>query len=326
MSITLADVAADAGVTVTTVSRVLNNRGAISESTRSKVRESIQKLGYIPNEAARSLGNKRTNVIGVIVPSIANPFFSELVDKMEIYAFRKGYRIQLCNSYRQPDKEKEYISLLKANKVAGIVISSRTPGIENDLNGNFPVVSLERVINENTSAVVCDNYEGARIATQHLIDCGCRRLGSFLVRSDVAMAADKRIDAFQDVCRTNRIPCHVFEAKEEQFQFMCFEEFCSSVLEQRPDIDGYFACGDITAIQLLAACQKKGLRVPEEIRIVGFDDLPMASWVCPPITTIRQPIEKMSRLAVDAILQYDPAHFIPTQSVLEVSLVRRGTT
>lgn len=326
MGVTLTDVAAEAGVTVTTVSRVLNNRGAISDKTRLRVQDAMRKLGYIPNEAARSLGNKRTNVIGVIVPSIANPFFSALVDHLEVCAFRKGYRIQLCNSYRQEEKEREYISLLKANKVAGIIISSRTAGIEAYLNDSFPVVSFERIIGPNTSAVVCDNYEGAKIATQHLIDCGCRRLGSFLVRSGVTMAADKRIDAFRDVCTENRIPFKVFQAEEEQFQFMHFETFCDDVIAQNPEIDGYFTCGDVTAIQMLSACRRRGLQIPEQIRIVGFDDIPMASWVFPPITTIRQPIEQMSRLAIEAIDQYDPDHFIPTQSVLSVSLVRRGTT
>lgn len=326
MGVTLVDVAAEAGVTVTTVSRVLNNRGSISDATRSKVNDAIRRLGYIPNEAARSLSNKRTNVIGVIVPSIANPFFSELVDHLEVYAFTKGYRIQLCNSYRQEEKEREYISLLRANKVAGIIISSRTAGIEKYLTGKFPVVSFERVINSNTSAVVCDNYEGARLATQHLIDCGCQKLGSFLVKSSVAMAAEKRIDGFRAVCEKNRIPYRIFEAEEEQFQFMRFRDFCASTVESNPDVDGYFTCGDVAAIQLISVCQSKGLDVPGKIKIVGFDDIAMASWIHPGLTTIHQPMEQMSRFAVDAIEQYDPEHFIPTQSVLSVSLIKRDST
>ena len=323
MKATLKDVAAEAGVTVTTVSRVLNNRGPISEKTRRKVYDAINKLDYRPNEAARSLGKKRTNVIGVIVPSIANPFFSELVNHLEAYAFSKGYHIELCNSYHEEYKEKEYLSLLQENRVAGIIISSRTEDIGKYLTDRLPVVSFERIINETTAAVTCDNYEGGKLATEHLLHCGCKHLAAFQIKSGVPMSADKRIDAFRDTCKANGIEFKVFQATESQFQSMRFQDFSMEILKKQKGIDGFFIPGDVAAIQFITACQKCGIRVPDEIQVVGFDDISMATWVHPQLTTIHQPIEQMSKIAVNTIIDFDPNSFIPLRSVIPVSLIER---
>ena len=157
---TIKDVALHAGVTVTTVSRVLNNRGYISEKTRQKVYESMRALNYQPNELARALYKKQSKVVGVVVPSLLHPYFSACVHYLEKYAARQGYKIMVCNSKRERKSEIEYIEMLKSNKVAGIVLCTRTGELADILDDSLPVVTLERSISDKIPAIMCDNYQG----------------------------------------------------------------------------------------------------------------------------------------------------------------------
>lgn len=176
---TLKDVAAKAGVTVTTVSRMLNNRGYISQQTREKVLAAMKELDYHPNELARSLTKRHTNIIGIIVPSVAHPFFSQAVNELEMAASASGYKTLLCNSFHQAYKEMEYLDMLRAHKVAGVVLCSRTQDIGGHLESGLPIVTFERSDAGNVSSVSCDNFQGGVLATEHLIARGCRCLLHF---------------------------------------------------------------------------------------------------------------------------------------------------
>lgn len=323
---TLKDVAELAGVTVTTVSRVLNNRGYISDKTRQAVYEAMKRLDYRPNELARSLSKRRTNVIGVIVPSVAHPYFCRVVSFLEQEAARHGYKIMLCNSFHQREKEIEYIDMLKSNKVAAIVLCSRTPDIGAYLDMSLPVVTYERTEEGNVSAVSCDNYQGGTLATRHLIGKGCRRLAHISGSSEVHMPADQRCAAFLDVCREYNLTGKVFDTAEAQFLSMDYGAFLDRILMENPELDGVFASSDVIAAQLVQACARCGRRVPEDIKVVGFDDVDIAALTTPPITTIRQPVEQMCSFAVRTILQQLEQGCTAVKTVLGVTLVERGTT
>ncbi len=325
MATTQKDVAAKAGVTVTTVSRVLNNHGHISKKTKKKVYQAIAELNYHPNEAARSLIKEHTNIIGVIVPTVKNPFFAEIVEYLEEYAFKQQHKIMLCNSYHQKDKEIEYIEMLKSNKVAGIFISSRTSGIEQYLTSNMPIVSFERVINDQISSVACDNYQGGVLATKCLIECGCKNICHIGGVSGLNMPADERCRAFLDECKKAGVHSHVFGTEESQFQSMDYSNWLNQLLTQNPDIDGVFASSDIIAAQLIDVCTKRGIRIPDDMKIVGYDDTIISSLVTPRITTIHQPLEQMCRSAINTILQDKNEENLPTRSVFGVTLIRRET-
>ena len=323
---TLKDVADLAGITVTTVSRVLNNRGYISEKTRQKVYAAMKELDYRPNELARSLSKRRTNMIGVIVPSVAHPFFSKVVHYLELTAAHHGYKILLCNSFHQREKESEYIDMLKSNKVAGIVLCSRTPDIEELLDIHLPVVAMERAVSGNVTAVSCDNYQGGVLATRHLIERGCRHLAHISGSLDVRMPADARCTAFQDVCREQLLPAKVFDTVEAQFYSMDYGAFLDNIFRENPDLDGIFASSDIIAAQVVQACARCGRRVPEDVKVVGFDDVDVASLITPPLTTNRQPVEQMCDLAIRSILRQINEGASAVKTVLGVTLVVRGTT
>jgi LacI family sucrose operon transcriptional repressor len=327
MPITLKDVAARAGVTVTTVSRVINNRGPISEKTREKVYRVMRELNYQPNEAARSLAKKQTKIIGVIVPSVKNPFFAEVVEHLEYYASRKQYKIMLCNSYHQKEKEIEYIEMLKTNKVAGIIISSRTEGIEEYLGTNMPVVSFERVISNDISAVACDNYMGGVLATQCLLDSGCKYVGHIGGTLNVRMIADERRRGFVDVCEQAGVDYEAFMTEESQFETMNYTEFLENLLTNHPKMDGIFASSDIIAAELIYACTRRGIKIPQDMKIVGFDDINVATLVTPHITTVHQPLQQMCSAAIDKILDMkEKKNYLPSRTTLSVTLCKRETT
>ena len=202
---TIKDIAARAGVTATTVSRVINNRGYISEETRKKVTQAMQEMNYQPNELARSLAKAHSNTIGVIVPHISHPFFSKMISALESAAAKRGYKILLCNSKDQPEKETEYLDMFISNRVTGVVMASRDVQIEKFHDLKIPIVNFEREENTEAITIQCDNEQGGALAASHLADCGCRHLLHFggIVGRD--MPADRRADGFLRVCRERGI-------------------------------------------------------------------------------------------------------------------------
>jgi LacI family sucrose operon transcriptional repressor len=323
---TIKDVAEKAGITVTTVSRVLNNRGYISDATREKVYRIMKELDYQPNEVARSLSKNHANIIGVIVPSVMHPFFCEVVNYLEFYAAKNGYKVMLCNSNHQRDKEIEYIGMLRSNKVAGIVLCSRTEDIEEFFPENLPVVTFERMISNNISSVSCNNYQGGEFATLHLIECGCKNLLHISGIQDIHMPADARRDAFLKICAEKNVSGKVFYTQEAQFHSLNYEDYLEKIILENRDTDGIFASSDVIAAEIIHVCAKNQIRIPQDLKLVGFDDIRLASLTTPQITTIRQPVEQMCACTIGNMIRQIDDDFLPSSTVLSVTLVKREST
>ena len=322
---TIKDVALHAGVTVTTVSRVLNNRGYISEKTRQKVYESMRALNYQPNELARALYKKQSKVVGVVVPSLLHPYFSACVHYLEKYAARQGYKIMVCNSKRERKSEIEYIEMLKSNKVAGIVLCTRTGELADILDDSLPVVTLERSISDKIPAIMCDNYQGGRLAAEHLISLGCRHLLDFGGIEKEDMPADDRERAFAETCREHGVDCVVAKGRSDQYYAMEYHDYIEQALLAHPETDGVFASSDVIAAQVIQICAKLGISIPEKLKLVGFGDVNIASLTTPRITTIRQPIKEMADTSIDLIVKSSQGELVPSRTVLPVRLVKRET-
>lgn len=323
---TLKDVAQETGLTVSTVSRVLNNRGYISVETRQKVYDAMKKLNYHPNEVARSLSKKATNTIGVIVPHIKHPYFAELISRLEKQAYKKGYKMILCNSQEKEEKEREYLEMCTSNRVAGIILCSGTVAVEEFAGSNIPLITLERYLENGTAAVECDNRQGGRLAAQKLISCGCKNLLHFSGVQENAMPADQRAVGFGEVCENNGIPCKSVATSMLQYNDLEYHEYIERVLKENPETDGIFASSDLIAAQILQVCWKMGIRIPEQMQLVGFDDVNIASLTTPQITTIHQPIQEMAEMALNLLQDAAEGKVIPKRSILPVNLVERETT
>lgn len=321
---TMREVAKLAGVSVATVSRVLNQNGYVNQETEKRVREAIQQLNYKPNEVARSLYKKSSRTIGLIVPDISNPFFPELVraveDVMNIY----DYTVILCNSDEKGEKEKEYIEILKQRYVDGLILTTNQLTSEELSDINVPVVVLDRPLDHTFPSVVANNYEGARMATRHLYEQGCRKIAHIQGPLHVVNAVE-RFQGYQDEMKELGLwdSSLVFtgnyqlkEAKEVTLQALMTKK-----------IDGIFAGNDVMAAGALKAAQQVGMQVPNDIAIIGYDNIPLAEMTTPELTTISQPIYDMGAIAARLLVKKIEGKPIDRlHHVLPVKLVQRKST
>ncbi|MCL6602047.1 MAG: LacI family DNA-binding transcriptional regulator [Paenibacillus sp.] len=323
---TIKDVALKAGVSVTTVSRVLNNRGYLSEELKSKVYGAMEELNYRPNELARSLSRSKSNIIGLIVPHVSHPFFGELASHIEDHAYRNGYKLLLCNSQLDKTKEMDYIDMLRSSRVDGIIMGSHTLEVEAYRQIHLPIVTFDRKLSDNIPFICSDNYNGGRLATTLLIDKGCQKLAHIGGHPHLDLLSLGRYKAFQDIAEQRGVWYTSLHTDINGFNFQEYERLLEQLFLQHPDVDGIFASSDIIAAYALKACQESGRRVPEDIRIIGYDGISLRGLLTPSITTIRQPIEEMGKLAVDLILEQVEGNSVAMEHVFPVELEEGGTT
>lgn len=323
---TLKDVARESGLTVGTVSRVLNNRGYISDKTRAKVYAVMKELDYQPNEMARALSKQRSNVIGVIVPHIMHPYFAKMISNLEQAAYQYKHKILLFNSRGKEEREEEYIEMCKSNRVAGVILCSGAIHTEIFSNLDFPLITLERFLDEGTAGIECDNRQGGILAAEHLISKGCRHILHIGGVSGLPMPADHRMSGLEEVCRERKVAFEVIDPGKVFYEDMDYYSVIYRALERFPQADGIFASSDVIAAQAIQVCNAMGIRVPERMKIVGFDDVSIAALTTPGITTIRQPVHEMAETAVSMLINAAAGKAVPERSVFPVTLVERGTT
>ena len=323
---TLKDVAEEAGLTIGTVSRVLNNRGYISDDARRRVDEAMHKLNYHPNEAARSLHRKSTNTIGLIVPHIRHPYFAEMISNLENQAYRKGYKILLCNSQSMQEKEQEYIHMCTSNKVAGIILCSGSVEVKIFDEIDIPVITIERFLQNGMASVECDNRQGGMLAAEKLISCGCRHLLHVGNIGTLSMPADMRTEGFREICEREGVPFVELFTEEEQYNSLKYGEMIEEVLRKYPKTDGLFVNSDVIAAQTLQICRKLHISVPDQMKIIGFDDTRIASLTTPQLTTIHQPVREMAEMAINLLHDAVAGKLVAKRTILPVYLVERETT
>ena len=323
---TIKDVAREAGLTVTTVSRVLNNRGYISDDARKRVYDAMDRLNYRPNEVARSLHKKTTNAIGLIVPYISHPYFAEMISSIEREAAGQGYRIFLCNTKGKKESEKEYLDICTSNRVAGVILFSGSLSEELFVKMNVPVITMERTLGNGTASVECDNWMGGELAAKRLIEAGCRHLlviGS--TSANLELPADNRVMGFRKVCEKYGTEFLEIDPGLQEYESLSYGELLENALREHPETDGLFASSDVIGAQTLQVCSKLGIKVPEKFKIIGFDDSYVATLTSPQLTTIHQPIKEMAAQAVQLLKDASEGRIVAKRMVLPVSLVERGS-
>lgn len=324
MTVTIKDIAEKVGVSVTTVSRVLNNRGYLSDSLKQRVQEAMDELNYQPNELARSLSRRKSHVIGLIIPDISHPFFAQLTKHIEYYAYKHGYKLMLCNSLLHRQKEKEYIDLLRASQVDGIIMGSHTMTVKDYVSIRLPLVTLDRQISPSIPFIASDNYRGGKLATDLLIRKSCRKIAYLSGNLRLHLLAKQRYDAFMETVQSRGIEHVVRETDLNGFKYKDYEPLVQGLFAEHPDIDGVFASSDMLAQQVLRECRRLGRAVPEQVKVVGYDGIQAAGL--DELTTIQQPIKEMGRLAVEHLLLHMAGEETPLETILPVRLLERETT
>jgi len=317
---TIHDVATKAGVSVATVSRYFNG-GYVGAPTRASIEAAVQELGYRPNAVARALSAKSSQVIGLIVPSITNPFFPELAQAVEEECARRGFHLVLCNGNGSVDKEQQFIAALAASFADGIITATGNCG-ESYEKLSVPVVSVDRELGTAAPHVSSDNFDGGRMAFRCLERAGVQH-PLFIGSSRDSTSKHQREEGFFSEAKLAGFPApDILVAEEDDHSRSLAEN--AGLLER---CDGVFAWNDVTAAEAIRLLHQLGRRVPEDCSVVGFDDVYIARLFMPGLTTIAQRIYEMGRAATELLMRMiDGEQLDGVTYMLGVELIEREST
>lgn len=319
---TIKDVAKKANVSVATVSRVINKKGYVNEETRMLVETAIHQLNYVPNELARSLFNKDSKLIGVLVPHFDTQFYAELIEGIENSAMRLGYKIMLSNTQDSAKREKDYIHIYSQYNIDGIIVALNAHNVEQLIKSDLPIVTVDHILSENIPSITSNNILGGIIAAQKLISGGARYILELRGPSFLLTVSERSL-GFRQVLVQNNIPYISYDTDLLNPNI----EVIKKTIEDHPEIDAIFATSDFLAIHAQNILHKLGRRVPDDVQIVGFDNIVYTTLVSPTITTIEQPIRKMGELALESLVKLlNDEPLGDFHSVLDVKLIERGST
>lgn len=316
------DVANLAGVAVGTVSRVINNTGAVKPETRRKVKAAIEQLNYIPNEVARNFKMQKSKMVALMLPSIWHPFFSELAYYIEDELDREGYKLMLCNSGGKPEKELYYLDMLEQNKVAGIVGITYND-IENNVSTDIPIISIDRHFSKKITCVTSDNFEGGRLALRELVKAGSKKPAFMGSVTSVFSETMNRREGFVQEAEALGVEYIVYE---EPDPVQDDESYYGNFIKRYQDVDGVFAITDMFAAKYIEYAKRQGIRVPEDVKVIGYDGIQDHTYFHPVISTIRQPVEEMARLAIKLLYKKIEGETLDRETYRIPITFRKGET
>lgn len=328
--ISMTDISRMAGVSVATVSRVINQNGRYSQETEQRVRAIIEKYHYTPNMAAKGLKTRRTNFVGILVPDITNDFFGWIVQEIQNGLRMHGYMAFVCNTGEDEEIERQYMSMLGAVNPSGmILISGNTSELGNGLK-DLPAIYIDRApVNgsKEVTVIESDNYGGAKLAVQELYEKGCRRIAC-IRSSRVISTYSSRYSGYRD-----QLELYGLEADEkldlrvDEISFGAAKKAVEELLDSGIGFDGIFCTSDWLALGAVNTLETNNVQVPGEVKVVGFDDISIASLSIKPLTTIHQKTDILGKTAVEEIVKMMQGS--PNQKhriLVDVTLVRRDTT
>ncbi len=267
------DVALKAGVGIATVSRVINNSGYVKKETREKVEKIILEIEYVPNEIARSMTLQKNNIVAFILPNSTHLFFGELLYFVEEELFEHGYKLMICNSSEQIAKEIVYLEMLKNNRVDAVILLTNND-VESLIDKSKPVVSFDRRF-EDVPYVASDNYKGGVMAAKKLLELGCKK---FMFIGDDAQGDDSPVVTevtnrrlgFNEYLKSNNIN-DIINIEYPLGDYIVSADYIHGLMSDYKDVDGIFAISDAAAAAVIKEIEKSGKRVPEDVKVIGFD-------------------------------------------------------
>ena len=319
------DVAKRAGVGVGTVSRTLNGTGYVSEETRKKIEAAMEELSYTPNELARNLFRNRTGIIGIIVPDMDHPFFSALCRVMETTLYERGYKTMICNTIGISNREKDYLDMLDRNMVDGIITAAHSLDGEEYLKRKKPIVSMDRNFGPEIPLVGSNHAMGGKLAAELLVKNGCRKV---LLLSGISpfVVSNERHTSFRKIMAQNNVELVDAIMDWNRFSYEAHYKTAKEYLRLYPDVDGIFG-SDYGAVACLNVLLEMGRKVPEEVKIVGFDGTSITRITNPKVTAVRQNIQIVGEVCVDSILkQIEKEETVPQRQMIQVEMQYGGTT
>ncbi|HEX2946082.1 MAG TPA: LacI family DNA-binding transcriptional regulator [Clostridia bacterium] len=332
MSVTIDYVARMANVSKATVSRVINNKvEGVGKETRARVQKVIDEYGYHPNLLARGIATSRTKIIGLVIPDIMNPFFPAVVKSIEEYASVNGYTVILCNTDSSPEKESKCISTLIANRVDGVILAS---GLDekNQIQQEFkkysiPYVLIDRRMKNNRCAgIFVDNEYAFYTAADFLVKHGNTKIAFIQGPSNLSTTLE-RLEGYRSVLKQYDIPFDPDLVAQGDFSYGSGYKAVTDLCNKGTRFSAVLASNDMMAIGALNALHNLGYKIPDEIEVIGFDNIEFSKMVNPPLTTMEQPIYELGAKAAQALIKaIEGQNLAETNIRLEAKLVIRETT
>ena len=302
------DVAKHAGVSIATVSRVLNGSARVGNDIRKRVEEAIEALSYEPNPAARSLRRHRSRIIGLLISDIQNPFFMGLIRGVEDQALRHEYSLILCNSNESPKREQQYLDVLYTERVAGVIVVPTREYLDEAVHKRFlergtPIVAVDRRLKaRNVDAVLVDNVRGAREAVAHLLANGYHRVGTITGPQSVTTGRE-RLEGYRQALHDAGIPLDPALERYGSFTAESGRELAEELLDLKPPIDALFLGNNLMTIGALGAIRDRDLQMPSDVALVGYDDIQWAGLGPMSLTTVTQPVYELGSTAALRLFQ-----------------------
>jgi len=319
---TIRDVAKKANVSVSTVSRVINQKGYVHEDTKVLVEKTIKDLGFIPNQLARSLTSRSSRIIGVIVPHIGPSFYGELLEGIESQAAAYGYKIMFCHTQDDPDRELEYLKFFEQYNIEGLIIASNFSNRDKLAELNIPVITVDHILDENIPSITSDNVKGGMLAADKLVAAGARNILVFRGPSFLLTTMERTIGFLKEL-KKHALFADIFDMDLVNPDAHLIEE----ILVNNPSVDGIFAFSDTIAFVTLNILDKLKRRVPADVQVIGYDNTPFSKWVTPSITTINQSIGFMGKQSfINLTRLIRGVELESLHDIIDVSLVERATT
>ncbi|MCC7207780.1 MAG: LacI family DNA-binding transcriptional regulator [Anaerolineae bacterium] len=304
---TIRDVAAHAQVSVATVSHVLNGTRFVDPRTVARVRHAIKVLGYRPNSLARGLRRNETSTIGMLLPDNSNPFFGEIARSIEDIGFTEDYNVILCNSDGSEAKEAAYVDTLLSKQIDGLILISSGNSfapLQSILDAGVPCVVVDRELSDDVPVdqVLIDNRQGGYLAGQYLVQLGHRRIGYIAGPNQLSLSA-QRLTGFRAALGEAGMALPDEAIVPGDFFYTGGADGMAELLRRVPGLTAVFAANDRMAVGAMSTLQRAGLRVPQDVSIIGYDDIPLASALYPSLTTIAQPTVEMGRTSVSLLIE-----------------------
>ena len=327
---TIYEVAREAGVSTATVSRVINDRRHVRESTRHRVEEAMERLGYVANRQARGLAGGRSRMIGLLVHELGSSYFTQVIRGIDIAVASIGYDLMLYTSHARVEAEARHAMELATGPVDGVIfVLAVDPSkyVETLRRQGMPFVMLDHSHElSGTTFVAAANRSGTRQAIDHLIELGHRRIG-FITGKPAVSSAGERLAGYRDALRAADIPYDRELVVTGDFLEERGYQATQQLLVLDPPPTAVFTSADTAAFGAIKAARDAGLRVPQDLSVVGFDDIPEASLVMPPLTTVRQPLMEMGATAVRLLQRLmDQPDATPRRTELDTELIVREST
>lgn len=330
---TLKDLALQLNLSISTVSRALSDSPLINKKTKSKVRRAAKQVNYEPNLIAQSLRKSKANALGVIVPELNTHFFSATISGIQDVALQKGYNVIVCQSGESYEVEMKKIQTLIASRVDGLLISlSRETNQYSHLESYFakgiPLVFFDRACKGiDTSKITVDDHDGAFQATEHLIQQGCRRIAHLSGPPSLDISKSRLQGYFDALEKYNIEPAQELIVHASLPETDAIEQ-TNYLLDLASPPDAIFAFSDLVAFQAMKVVKERGLKIPDEVALVGFTNTPESTLLTPSLTTVAQPAYQMGEIAASHMLEQidSPEKYVPREVILKTELLIRSSS